>query len=46
MKEVVLREIDIVVIKTIIKLICCFIISLNLDNYNFVIFMFMLMAFI
>ena len=46
MNEITLDKRDIFIIKSIVKLIICSLIILNLDNYNLVILLFMIMAFI
>lgn len=46
MNEITLDKRDIFIIKSIAKLIICSLIVLNLDNYNLVILLFMIMAFI
>jgi len=46
MKQFVLDERDVYIIKSLTKLVICSLIVLNIDNYNLVILLFMIMAFI
>ena len=46
MKQIVLNEKEIYFIKFGIKLLICCIIALNINNYNLVMLLFMIMAFI
>lgn len=46
MKEYVITERDVIIIKILIKFLICSIIALNINNYNLVIFLLMTMAFI
>jgi len=46
MNEITLDKRDIFIIRSVVKLIICSLIILNLDNYNLVILLFMIMSFI
>lgn len=46
MKQVILDDRDIFFIKSVVKLIICSLILLNMDNQNLVILLFMIMAFV
>lgn len=46
MKEIILNEKDIFLIKTFTKLFISFVIALNIENYNLVIFLLLIMSFV
>ena len=46
MKEYVVTEREVIIIKILVKCIICSMIALNINNYNLVIFLLMTMAFI